>query len=84
MFNKDEKSRKFHKDSDKDLLNRMIELGFVPTYMTPRRDLLMSYLSHFRSGERIFRCIQMCSPISDTSTGNVAVCVGRVQSNGDL
>lgn len=50
MFNKDQKSRKFHKDSDKDLLNRMIELGFVPTYMKARRDLLMAYIPQFRSG----------------------------------
>jgi surfactin synthase thioesterase subunit len=51
MFNKDQKSRKFHKDSDKDLLNRMIELGFVPTYMKARRDLLVAYVPQFRSGE---------------------------------
>jgi surfactin synthase thioesterase subunit len=50
QFNKDAKSRKFSSDANKVLLDRMIELGGVPSYFVSRRDMLQPYLSRFRSG----------------------------------
>jgi hypothetical protein len=50
QFNKDDKSRKFSRDSNKALINRMIELGIVPSYLASRRDLLQAYLPSFRAG----------------------------------
>ena len=52
QFNKDVKSRKFSRDTDKALMDRMIELGCVPIHMVSRRDILELYLSTFRSGNK--------------------------------
>jgi hypothetical protein len=51
QFNKDEKSRKFSRLSDRLLLDRLLELGAVPRYLSSRRDILQCYLPGFRAGE---------------------------------
>lgn len=55
QFNKDTKSRKFSSDSNKILLDRMIELGCVPSYFVSRRDMLQPYLSRFRAGTQLLK-----------------------------
>jgi surfactin synthase thioesterase subunit len=64
QFNKDDKSRKFSRDSNKALINRMIELGCVPSYLASRRDLLQSYLPSFRSGPPSFSLLPLSLRLS--------------------
>jgi surfactin synthase thioesterase subunit len=67
QFNKDEKSRKFSRDSNKLLLDRMIELGCVPSYLLSRRDMLQPYLSRFRSGPLLSLVLPILTSLSAVS-----------------